>query len=228
LVEFRSLSSVELIDSVGDDLRVVQAARVSVNSEDVEGAEGLIRFLVKNRHASPFEHVVFTWRVETPIFVAREFMRHRIASYNEMSGRYTKLEPVFYCPSELRPLQQFGKAGAYSFQEGTDVQYRSVVDNIRAVSVQAWQSYEAMLAEGVAKEVARMVLPVNIFTKFVVTMNARGLMNFLSLRTKSEFSLFESFPQYEIERVAEGMESAFREVTPRLYGAWDENGRVGL
>lgn len=228
MVEFRSHSTVKLIDHVGNDQRVVQAARVSVNSEDVEGAEGLINFLAKNRHASPFEHVVFSWRIETPIFVAREFMRHRIASYNEMSGRYTKLEPVFYFPGEYRPLQQVGKAGAYSFEEGTELQYRTVVENIQIVSVQAWHAYEAMLAKGVAKEVARMVLPVNIFTKFVVTMNARALMNFLSLRTRSADATFESFPQYEIEKVAEWMERDFFLHTPLVATAWYNNGRVGL
>jgi thymidylate synthase (FAD) len=121
-VRFRSDVSVTLIDSMGSDQRICQAARVSTQgaeSYETGEAAGLINFLARERHGSPFEHVLFQWLIEAPIFVWREFMRHRIASYNEESGRYKQLEPVFYVPDAERPLVQIGKTGNYEFIPGT-------------------------------------------------------------------------------------------------------------
>jgi thymidylate synthase (FAD) len=237
-VRFRSDVSVELIQSVGTDLTVVQAARISTGRDSVpvdiddwtksmSEADGLIRFLMKNRHGTPFEHNLFTFRIEAPIFVWREFMRHRIGfSYNEESGRYKQLEPVFYVPARERNLVQQGKAGAYTFVPGNEAQYGLTQDSLRRVYEEAYTEYEFLLGKGIAKEVARMCLPVAIYSSAYVTCNARSLMSFLSLRTKHEDSKFPSFPQREIEMVAEQMEDYFVSQMPLTAAAFREYGRV--
>ena len=157
---------------------------------------------MRDRHGSPFEHNSMTFYVQAPIFVFREFMRHRIASYNEESGRYRELRPVFYVPGPSASCVQDGKPGAYEFVDGTAEQHdagRAPRPGRRAR--QAYAAYQRMLDAGVAREVARVVLPVAIYSSMYVTMNARSLMNFLSLRTKREDSHFPSFPQREIEMV---------------------------
>ncbi len=227
-VKFRSDVTVELIDSMGDDNAVVRAARVSSGSasDSSDRDAGLINYLMRDRHGSPFEHNAFTFYIEAPIFVFREFMRHRIASYNEESGRYKQLEPVFYVPDENRLLVQEGKPGAYSFLPGTDEMFESVDSRIKMSSELAYAHYEAMLNQGIAREVARMALPVNIYSSMYVTMNARSLMNFLSLRTIHPDSKVPSFPQREIEMVAERMERFFAEKMPITYETFNKNGRV--
>jgi thymidylate synthase (FAD) len=175
---------------------------------------------------SPFEHNSFTFFVRAPIFVWREHMRHRITSYNEESGRYRELEPVFYVPGPERNLVQEGKPGAYVFVPGTPEQHALVDAEVRASCTQAYAAYQAMLEAGVAREVARIVLPVTIYSSAYVTMNARALMNFLSLRTKREGSHFPSFPQREIEMVAERYEQEFARLMPLTYAAFEANGRV--
>ncbi|AXH46511.1 ThyX-like thymidylate synthase [Gordonia phage RobinSparkles] len=229
---FRREMTVKLVDEMANDAMVIQAAKVSTIGEndptltDTEASSGFINFLMKNRHGSPFEQAVFKFYIECPIFVMREFIRHRMASYNEMSGRYKELQPVFYTPSIVRPLQQVGKPGHYHFEPGTGPQTVAVNEEIEDCSKQAYASYQRMLYLGVAKEVARMVLPVNIYTSFYVTMNARGLMNFLSLRTKDNGSHFPSYPQYEIELVAKEMEKIFAEEMPLTHTTFCINGRV--
>jgi len=226
-MQFRSDVTVELIDGTASDALVARAARVSTgNDMSSDNESGLINFLMKNRHGSPFEHGIFTFRVEAPIFVWREHMRHRIASYNEESGRYKQLEPVFYVPDEDRNLVQEGKAGQYSFVPGSSNQQALVRVEIEANSEDSYKSYQNMLNNGIAREVARMVLPVNIYSSAYVSMNPRGLMNFISLRTKSDDSFFPSFPQREIEMVAEKYEQIFSQEMPLTYIAFTNNGRV--
>ena len=164
--------------------------------------------------------------MQAPIFVFREFMRHRIASYNEESGRYRELKPVFYVPGAERNLVQVGKPGAYTFEPGTPEQTELVQAESRRQSTEAFESYQRMLEAGVAREVARIVLPLNIYSSMYVTLNARSLMNFISLRTKREGSHFPSFPQREIEMVAEKIEDSFAELMPLTYAAFNGNGRV--
>jgi len=226
-ITFRSDMTVELIDSMGDDASVVKAARVSSGSiaDGSAGDIGLINYLMRDRHGSPFEHNAFTFRIEAPIFVFREFMRHRIASYNEESGRYKQLDPVFYTPPADRPLIQIGKPGAYTFEEGTAEQSALVKEALLANSQDAYEIYEKMLKEGVAREVARMALPVNIYSSMYVTMNARSLMNFLSLRSLEQ-GTYPSFPQQEIAWVADGMEAHFANKMPATYASFVKNGRV--
>ncbi|MGI9196456.1 MAG: FAD-dependent thymidylate synthase, partial [Candidatus Nanopelagicales bacterium] len=214
-VQFRSDVTVELVKAAARDSDVIWAARVSTKGEsslddvdaDPEKARGLINYLMRDRHGTPFEHTSMTFFVSAPIFVFREFMRHRIASYNEESGRYRELRPVFYVPAPERRLVQQGKPGAYEFVEGTAEQHRVVVAQTEAACRTAYAAYKEMLAAGVAREVARGVLPVATYSSMYVTMNARALMNFLSLRTKHPDSHFPSFPQREIEMVADLMEA---------------------
>ena len=212
------------------DMAVVRAARVSTQGEetrtDDDESASLIRFLMRNRHGTPFEHNSFTFFVRAPIFVFREFQRHRIASYNEESGRYRVLAPVFYVPDLDRPLIQVGKAGEYRFVPGDTEQFILVRTSLQASSAQAYAKYQEMLDAGIAREVARMCLPVNTYSSMYVTMNARGLMNFLSLRTTSSASQFPSFPQYEIEVVAQKMEEIFRRHMPKTWDAFNSHGRV--
>ena len=234
---FRSHITVELVRSSAHDSDVLFAARVSTQGEqtleqaqdadlDASRSKGLINYLMRDRHGSPFEHNSMTFYVHAPIFVFREFMRHRIASYNEESGRYTELRPVFYVPGPERNLVQVGKAGAYEFHPGTDEQTELAVTEAKAQAISAYESYQRMLDAGIAREVARIVLPLSIFSSMYVTMNARALMHFLGLRTKREGTTFPSFPQREIEMAAEQMETFFADLMPLTYAAFNENGRV--
>lgn len=236
-IQFRSDVTVELIRASASDADVLFAARVSTQGEqtleaakdedlDTSRSSGLINYLMRDRHGSPFEHNSMTFYVQAPIFVFREFMRHRIASYNEESGRYRELNPVFYVPGPERNLLQVGKAGAYDFLPGTPEQFELVSAEVRQTATAAYESYQRMLAAGVAREVARVILPLNIFSSMYVTMNARSLMNFLSLRTKREGTHFPSFPQREIEMCAEKMETHFEALMPLTYAAFNKNGRV--
>ena len=233
-VKFRSDVTVELVKHSAADSDVLFAARVSTQGErslasaasDASESGGLIRFLMRERHGSPFEHSVMTFYVQAPIFVWREHMRHRIVSYNEESGRYRVLDPVFYVPAHDRNLVQVGKPGAYDFVPGTDEQYAVTVEASQQACRQAYDEYQRMLAAGVAREVARTVLPVSTYSSAYVTLNARALMNFLSLRRKSEDSRFPSYPQREIEMVAERYEQEWAALMPVTHAAFVANGRV--
>src|ERR671928_737300 len=138
-ITFRSDVTVELVRASAQDADVLFAARVSTQGEqslgDVEAdasrSKGLINYLMRDRHGSPFEHNSMTFYVQAPIFVFREFMRHRIASYNEESGRYREMRPVFYVPGPERKLVQVGKAGKYDFMDGTPEQHKLTVEATR-------------------------------------------------------------------------------------------------
>jgi len=219
--------TVRLVQAMASDEAVTMAARVSTGaSEAPERDKGLIDYLMRDRHGSPFEHNAFTFYVEAPIFVFREFMRHRIASYNEESGRYKQLEPVFYVPDTNRKLVQIGKPGAYTFVEGTPEQTETTRIVLKVNAQLAFDDYLLLIDRGVAREVARMTLPVNIYSSMFVTMNARSLMNFLSLRVVDTGSAYPSFPQREIEMVAEQIEGIFAEQMPLTYAAFIRNRRV--
>jgi thymidylate synthase (FAD) len=216
---------------MASDSAVAMAARVSTvsgtheNEVDPTKDAGLINYLMRDRHGSPFEHNSFTFYIEAPLFVFREFQRHRMASYNEESGRYKELEPVFYVPDENRKLIQVGKPGAYTFEDGDYAQRMQVPAEVMRTSDDAYLSYQRMLKQGIAREVARMVLPLNIYSSMYVTMNARSLMNFLSLRSLEQ-GTFPSFPQWEIADVATQMELIFSEKMPITHKTFVSNGRV--
>lgn len=235
--QFRSDIEVKLIKASASDADVLFAARVSTQGEQTlaaalkgddadEKSKGLINYLMRDRHGSPFEHNSMTFYVRAPIFVFREFMRHRIASYNEESGRYSEMKPVFYTPAPDRNLRQVGKPGAYVFEPGSNEQHALVTRLVEQQATSAFDKYKEMLDAGIAREVARIVLPLNLYSSMYVTMNARALMNFLSLRTKREGSHFPSFPQREIEMAAEKMEIEFEKLMPFTYEAFQNNGRV--
>ncbi|WP_079249105.1 FAD-dependent thymidylate synthase [Streptomyces sp. IMTB 2501] len=223
---------VELVQQLATDEMICMAARVSTIGNQVQDYDdkrnrGLIGFLMRDRHGSPFEHGTFTFRISAPIFVVREFMRHRAGmSYNEESGRYKELEPVFYVPSDKRPLVQFGKAGAYDFKLGTFGQWWTTDEAMRTAYAVAWEQYQHMLAEGIAREIARSVLPVGTFSTFYVTCNPRSLMHFLSLRAKSDDAKYKSFPQVEIQMVADQMEAEFKRLMPVTHEMFAKHGRV--
>lgn len=211
-------STVELIKHNASDDDVARAAWVSNYADDARTKDagkisGLINFLYKNKHMSPFEHGSFTFYIKTPIFVAREFMRHRTWSYNEMSGRYTELLAEFYEPGFTRPLVQEGKVGAYTFVPGTPEQYGELGAATREAYTSAWKNYQEMLEFGIAKEVARNVLPVGIMTQFYATANPRNVMQFLSLRN-------DKHALYEIREVAKQIEAQFASAMPITYAAY--------
>lgn len=231
---FRSDMTVELVKASASDADVIWAARVSTAGEqslaeigeDPARSAGLINYLARERHGSPFEHTSMTFFISAPIFVFREFMRHRIASYNEESGRYRELSPVFYVPDADRKLIQIGKAGSYTFVDGTKEQLEITEAAMKEAYTLAYKQYQVMLDAGIAREVARAVLPVGLYSSMYVTMNARALMNFLSLRTAREGSHFPSYPQREIEMVAEKMEVEFARLMPLTHAAFEKSGRV--
>lgn len=231
---------VDKVSDMGSDSSVVQAAKVSVIGEneratwgvdDWGAAEkkkvGLINYLMREKHGSPFEHNSMTFFVKAPIFVAREFMRHRVGfSYNEMSGRYTKLAPEFYIPAEDVPLVNSGTSAKPQLTEGDEYQKQFLYFSTVREYQNTWNTYEELIEEGIANEKARIVLPVGIMTQFYVTTNARGLMNFLSLRVHDENAKHISRPQYEIELVARKMEHYFEAQFPTTYEAFQKFGRV--
>ncbi|MFD7453753.1 FAD-dependent thymidylate synthase [Kitasatospora sp. NPDC059827] len=232
---FRSDVTVELVRSAAADSDVIWSARVSTAGEqsldalqqDPEKSKGLINFLMRDRHGTPFEHNSMTFFISAPIFVFREFHRHRSGwSYNEESGRYRELEPVFYVPGTDRKLVQQGRPGKYEFHEGTPEQHETTTGAMEAAYRESYARYQEMLAAGVAREVARAVLPVGLFSSMYATCNARSLMHFLSLRTRRENSAVPSFPQREIEMVAERMEEQWAQLMPLTHAAFEKHGRV--
>ena len=231
-IEFSSEMTVKLVRSMASDDMVVQAAQVSAKGENNPETVPLrlIQALMKGKHGSPFEHNAFTFFVEAPLFVFREWQRHRIGSFNEMSGRYTELPGKFYVPGADRKLFNLGTKMKPDFAYGVEDLpfFRSIRDRIGDVSHKAWYEYQAMLSAGIANEVARMVLPVNIYSQMYWTVNARSLMNFLSLRGTQDDRPEEirSYPQREIQMAAEQIELIFDEAMPATYHAFVENGRV--
>ncbi|MFP5298626.1 MAG: FAD-dependent thymidylate synthase, partial [Actinomycetota bacterium] len=212
---------VRLDACMADDMSVVNSARVSfaVRKDEMdERDKGLIRFLMRERHGTPTEHNAFRFHVRAPIFVMREWIRHRIGSFNEESGRYHKLSADFYVPDVQAIRTQVGKPGAYTFEPVDEGLAIETQDSLQRQYKEAYGTYEDLVQKGVAKEVARVVLPVGIYTQFYWTINARALMNFLSLRN-SEFA------QYEIRVYAQAVERFFAEKMPLTYECFVEFGR---
>ena len=173
------------------------------------------------------EEEVYDLEVESPHhnFVANGFVVHN-CSYSEESARYRQLRPLFYLTDEDRKITQIGKPMDYDLREGSDDLKREVNDRQAAVCYAAYANYQELLSKGVAREVARNCLPVNIMSTCMVTMNSRGLMNFLSLRHKSEDSSYDTNPLHEIDLVAQGYENTFKEYAPLTHEAFVKFGRV--
>jgi thymidylate synthase (FAD) len=212
---------VRLDAAMADDLSVVNAARVSFARRKFEmddSDRGLIRFLMRDRHGTPFEHNSFRFHVRCPIFVAREWMRHRTASYNEFSLRYARATDDFYVPELEDVRSQVGKPGAYTFEPVDRELAEKTREELQAVYATAFETYERLVAAGVARELARSVLPVGAYTEFFWTVNARSLMNFLSLRNAEA-------AQREIRRYAAACETFLERHMPVSYAAFVANDR---
>jgi thymidylate synthase (FAD) len=213
---------VRLDDAMADDLSVVNGARVSFarrKEEMDESDEGLIRFLMRDRHGTPFEHNSFRFHIRCPIFVAREWMRHRVGSFNEFSLRYARATEDFYVPDAEDVRSQVGKPGSYSFEPVSEEVAEATREQLRSVYETAYQAYEHLVELGVARELARCALPVGAYTEFYWTINARSLMNFLSLRSAET-------AQREIRRYAEACERFLEQLMPVTHAAFVSNGRV--
>lgn len=204
---------VKLIDFMGSDLRTVNAARVSFGgvSKGEEKDKALIKYLMEHKHLSPFEHCTFQFHIKCPIFVARQWMRHRIASYNEVSARYTEVKDEFYIPSEFRVQDTHNKQGSLVSKDlDNKTLLKIYTDSIEA----SYNAYQRLLKAGVAKEMARGLLPVSQYTQFYWTVNARSLLNFISLRA-------DGHAQYEIRVYAEAIEKIFKQKLPWTWAAFE-------
>jgi thymidylate synthase (FAD) len=213
---------VRLDDSMASDLSVVNAARVSFarrKEEMDESDEGLIRFLMRDRHGTPFEHNAFRFHIRCPIFVAREWFRHRIGSFNEFSMRYAKATDDFYVPEPEDVRSQVGKPGAYSFEPVDAELAERTREELRAVYETAFATYERLVEAGVARELARSVMPVGAYSEFYWTINARALMNFVSLRAAET-------AQREIRRYADAVELFLADRMPITHDAFVKAGRT--
>jgi thymidylate synthase (FAD) len=213
---------VRLDDAMATDLSVVNAARVSFarRKEEMDVSDaGLVRFLMRERHGTPFEHNAFRFHIRAPIFVAREWFRHRIGSFNEFSMRYAKATDDFYLPAAEDVRTQVGKPGAYSFEEVSGEVAEATREELQAVYETAYAAYERLVELGVARELARAAIPVGAYTEFYWTVNARALMNFVSLRAAET-------AQREIRRYADACEVFLAERMPVTYEAFVAAGRV--
>src|SRR2546428_3126769 len=213
---------VRLDDAMAGDLSVVNGARVSfARRKEVmdESDEGLIRFLMRDRHGTPFEHNSFRFHIRAPLFVAREWMRHRVGSFNEFSLRYARATDEFYVPAPEDVRSQVGKPGAYSFEPVDPELAEQTREELRAVYDAAYETYNRLVEQGVARELARLVMPMGAYTEFYWTVNARSLMNFVSLRAAET-------AQREIRRYAEACERFLAEKMPVTHSAFVENGRI--
>ncbi len=224
-ITYKSTMDVELVGFMGSDETVARAARVSTGRDQLDQGkiEGLIGYLMRSGHSSCFEHCTLTVRVHVPIFVHRQLMTHRTLAKNSESGRYKELEPVFYVPSEDRPLVNAG-SGAYPnlVHEEPDPRGSGMMslseftqDLHRDMAEITWDYYGQLIQEGVATEVARNILPVSIYTSAYLTGNLLAWFNFLRLRDGSHGS-----PQHEIQEVAKKVALLIEEHYPITFAAW--------
>lgn len=190
---------VALVDHMGDDSRIVEAARISYNAEDVQDAGVFIKTLWRLAHTSPFEQVVFTFRIKCPIFVARQVLRHRTARVNEVSMRYTKSALEFYTPSDERLGDHPETARGY----------------LETLYTQAAGCYKTLIASRVKKEVARVVLPLSVYTEFLWQIDLHNLLHFLTLRGSLN-------AQWETRQYAEAIETLASDVCPLAIKAWED------
>jgi thymidylate synthase (FAD) len=204
---------VKLVDFMGGDLRVVNSARVTFGgvSKGEDKDKALLKYLIEHEHHTPFEHCAFQFHIKCPIFVARQWMRHRICSYNEVSARYTEVKDEFYLPQEFRIQDAHNKQGSLSGGNLDNAALLKIYnDSIEA----SYKAYQRLLSAGVAREMARGILPVSQYTQFYWTVNARSLMNFIRLRA-------DAHAQYEIRAYAESISVIFKEKMPWSWEAFE-------
>lgn len=213
---------VRLVDHMGNDLSVVRAARVSYDAawragENENSDAKLINYLWKNKHTTPFEAVTFTFEVKAPIFVFRQWHRHRTWSFNELSGRYKELPSEYYLPEENTVGQQ-----SLSNKQGRDLKVSVLYDREDDIGQvanhceSAFELYKSLLAVEWPRELARMVLPLNTYSHMFATVDLLNLLKFLTLRTHSH-------AQYEIREYAKAMSLLIRPIVPVSLLAWETN-----
>lgn len=206
---------VKLLDMMGDDMTPVRAARVSYDDElkGIEQDSKLLKYLLTNRHTSPFEQVVLTWEMKMPIFVARQIVRHRTASLNEVSQRYTELDhPEFYIPEEFRKQDKINRQSSKTamIQDGDYMREQMSIGYANAYNL-----YSAMLHANVAREQARIVLPLATYTKWIWTNDLHNTLHFLSLR-------MDDHAQWETRQYANAMFEIMKEKLPIIMGIWSD------
>lgn len=214
---------VRLVDSMGSDLSVVRAARVSYDAawragNDQGGDRRLINYLWKNHHTTPFEAVTFTFEVYAPIFVFRQWHRHRTWSFNELSGRYRELPAVFYLPKpeDIGEQSTTNKQGRQAGDPALVAQRAAELDVVAKSCRIAFTDYAALLNAGWPRELARMILPVNTYSHMFATVDLLNLMKFLTLRC-------DAHAQYEIRQYANAMRDLVRATVPACMEAWEQS-----
>lgn len=232
---FSSDLTVNYRDHMGNDEAIVEAMLVSTTDAAFTEPDheaylasfpGRLNFMMKHKHGSPFEQAALQFYVKAPIMVFREWHRHRIGfSYNEASARYKVMKPEFYIPSKNRPLVQEGKHSSAEFVPGSDEDHSIMWLNMMQAYTTQWMAYTNMIEHGVAKEVARAVLGVGLYSEMIVTLNPRSCMAFLSLRQHHADAAFVSRPQWEINQCANQMEEVFANLFPITHKLYVENGR---
>lgn len=224
MLEFSSDISVQFVQSMGDDWIPAHAARASTGQDMVDTTEradrALIKLLADSGHTSPFEHLSLTVRVDAPLFVAAQWMRHRTQSYSMLSGRWQEHEGKFYVPSQERPIIQVGRTGEYRYIPGSPEQVEFVRDEIMRATTASFATYQRLIHAGVAKEVARMVLPENKYTTWWATASFVNWTRFLRLRDHEH-------AQYEIRFPAEQVRQILHELFPVCCDAWGLGSPVG-
>lgn len=230
---FRSDIHVSYVRHMGSDAAIAQSAWVDdpdapVKDYGDESVGRLIRAMMKGRHGSPFESGALTVYVEAPIFVFREWHRHRIASYNEVSARYRVLEPEFYLPESTRPMMETPEFRPLkpTLYPASLERFATVTAELRHAYIYAKTAYQSLIDLQVGRELARAVLPVGTYSAMYCTMNPRSCLNFLSLRTRRPDALFPSYPQHEIDVAATELERIFAIHWPLTYQAYNDNKRV--
>lgn len=208
---------IRLVDSMGDDMSVVKAARVSYGNESKGEDEDikLINYLMEHNHGTPFEHIVFTFHIRCPIFIARQWFRHRIGSFNEISGRYVKLHTDFFKPTAFRQNHNENHQASIEGDFTEEETERMLQEYQYALEVMS-STYESLLSKGVAREQARAILPVGTYTEFYWTVNARSLFNFLALRTDEN-------AQEEIRDYAHLIKDLAEDIAPWSFEAFWKN-----
>lgn len=209
---------VRLIDVMGDDAAIVQAARVSYGSGTKKVLEdrGLIRYLLRHAHTTPFEMVEFKFHVKLPIFVARQWIRHRTANVNEYSGRYSEMKDEFYTPNpnDIRPQSVLNKQGR-SEETLPDGIAEQAANAFKAGQDDAYAQYQEFLEQGIAREIARINLPVSNYTEWYWKIDLHNLFHFLRLR-------IDSHAQYEIRVFAEAIAELVKPFVPHAWEAFED------
>lgn len=231
---FRSDVKAVLMDSMGGEGSIVRRARVSTEGQDsieiptaiLEGPDlGLLRWLYDHRHGTPFEGVEFEWYFEVPIFVSRQIVKHRLSSINEESGRYREMKGEFWVEPEGRPMVQVGKTGAYQFEQGRPDQLEAMQSVEKMAAASLWESYQKLLAYGIAKENARKILPFTLYTTMYFKANLRSMLNFCALRKDwGPDATHPSKAQYEIAMLTDQIAEVIKEKVPNV---WDSFVKAG-